>query len=554
MPAGRNYKFLTLSLVILTIWLPRALSLDRFVVSDEPLWLYRSANFYFALTHHDLASTYQKEHPGVTIMWAGTAGFLARYPGYRGTGLGQVESQQFDYYMDHFAKVSPLDVLAAGRFFIVLGNVLALALSFLFAQRMIGTLPALIGFLLVAFDPFHLSLTRILHPDAMLGSLMLLSLLAFLDYLHDQRLLSLLISGAAAGFASLTKSPGLVIVPVIGMLALYKAWSGLRVTSGRILLNRLWSYALPLLVWIIAGSFIFFAFWPALWVEPGRALSAVFSKAEHYADEGHSAPVFFNGNIAEDGRLGLPYFYYYPLTYLWRSTPVVLCGLLLAAWGITKRRVPFDKREMRLVIVGLLIMTVVFTLVMTLGAKKAPRYLIPIYAPLDICAGIGWASLAYWFKERRVISALSLLLVIGLQAALSLGTFPYYFTYYNPLMGGSRKVIEVLQVGWGEGLDQAARYLNQKANAKDLHVISWYSNGSFSYFFNGHSRFLGSDTGNEEGDKSWDRFITSDYAVIYIHQWQRNTPEKILAYLSTETPEYSVWINGIEYARVYKVR
>jgi hypothetical protein len=41
--------------------------------------------------------------------------------------------------------------------------------------------------------------------------------------------------------------------------------------------------------------------------------------------------------------------------------------------------------------------------------------------------------------------------------------------------------------------------------------------------------------------------------VIYIHQWQRNTPEKILDYLSAKIPEYSVWINGIEYARVYKI-
>jgi MFS family permease len=534
--------------------LPRVLRLDRFVVSDEPLWLYRSANFYYALTHHDFASTYQKEHPGVTIMWAGTAGFLARYPGYRGSGLGQVESQEFEYYMNNFAKVSALDVLVAGRFFVVFGNVLALALSLLLARRMLGTLPALIGFLLVAFDPFHLSLSRILHPDAMLGSLMLLSLLAFMDYLHNQRLLSLLISGAAAGFAWLTKSPGFVLVPVIGILILYKAWSGLRIPMGGLWLKRLWSYAFPLILWGIAGILIFIAFWPALWVDPGRALSAIFSKAEHYAEEGHSAPVFFNGNIAEDGQLGLPYFYYYPLTYLWRSTPVVLVGLLLTAWGIIKRRKPFVQSETRLVIGGFLIMAIVFTIVMTLGAKKAPRYLIPIYAPLDICAGIGWAYLAYWFNERRFVSALSLFLVIGVQAALSLSTFPYYFTYYNPLMGGSRKVVEVLEIGWGEGLDQAARYLNQKSDASDLHVISWYSNGSFSYFFNGHTRFLGSETGNEEGSKSWDRFITSDYAVIYIHQWQRNTPEKILDYLSAKIPEYSVWINGIEYARVYKIR
>ena len=229
--------------------------------------------------------------------------------------------------------------------------------SFLFAQRLLGTLPALIGFLLVAFDPFHLSLSRILHPDAMLGNLMLLSLLAFVDYLRDRSLLSLLISGGAAGLAWLTKSPGFILVPVIGMLALYKAWPDLRIPLGGILLKRLWGYALPILEWCIAGILIFIAFWPALWVHPGRAISAIFSKAERYAEEGHSAPVFFNGIIAEDGELGLTYFYYYPLTFLWRSTPVVLAGLLLAAWGMVKGRQPFAQRGTRLVVVGFMIMS-----------------------------------------------------------------------------------------------------------------------------------------------------------------------------------------------------
>ena len=48
-----------------------------------------------------------------------------------------------------------------------------------------------------------------------------------------------------------------------------------------------------------------------------------------------------------------------------------------------------------------------------------------------------------------------------------------------------------MQIGWGEGLDEAARYLNTKTTAADLHVISWYSPGSFSYFFKGDSRYLG---------------------------------------------------------------
>ena len=45
-----------------------------------------------------------------------------------------------------------------------------------------------------------------------------------------------------------------------------------------------------------------------------------------------------------------------------------------------------------------------------------------------------------------------------------------------------------------------------------------------------------------------------DYAVIYYHQWQRQMiPDWMLEYLSTRTPEHTVWINGIEYVRIYKI-
>ncbi len=63
---------LLLVLIVIAIWLPRGLALDRFVTIDETKWLDRSANFYLALAKGDFADTYQKEHPGVTIMWAET--------------------------------------------------------------------------------------------------------------------------------------------------------------------------------------------------------------------------------------------------------------------------------------------------------------------------------------------------------------------------------------------------------------------------------------------------------------------------------------------------
>ena len=558
----RLFYMLILGVVLLAILLPRVIKLDQFVTPDEHHWLSRSANFYFALGQRDFASTYQKEHPGVTIMWSGTLGFLLRFPEYRGTGLGQLTAPEFNYYIDYVAPVPPLDLLVAARTIVVLGHTLVLSLALFYAIQLIGFWPAVVGFLFIAFDPFHLALTRVLHLDGLFSNLVLLSVLAFIRYLTRRRWYDLLIAGLAAGAGWLTKSPALFLIPIVASLSLIYIFRELLDSKGVLpFIKKGWQAVWPVLLWFLIGALLFVAIWPAMWKIPDDSLIAIFTKTENYVEEGHYSPVFFNGEIIESGQMGIEYFYYYPLTYLWRSTPVELLGLLLAGFGLVTRWKPFNQKNVRITLWGLLLIVGVYTIGMTLGAKKFDRYLLPIYAPLDIIAGIGWVAFADWMYGRlkdRVSSWLALLLPILLlvsailvQAAGSLNTFPYYFSYYNPLMGGSRKAPQVMQIGWGEGLDEAARYLNSKESAADLHVISWYSLGSFSYFFKGDSRYLGSQT--KPSQSYQEKISNSEYAVIYIHQWQRQIPGWMLEFLSNRTPEHTVWIDGIEYVQIYRI-
>jgi hypothetical protein len=118
-------------------------------------------------------------------------------------------------------------------------------------------------------------------------------------------------------------------------------------------------------------------------------------------------------------------------------------------------------------------------------------------------------------------------------------------------MGGGRAALEVIPVGWGEGLDQAASYLNQKPNASRLKVSTYHASGCFSYYFDGGVRDI--PPLSELSEERWQRFIESDYAVIYITQWQRQAPPQVLAYVSALQPEHTIWINGLEYARIYKL-
>ena len=548
-----------LLLLVLAIALPRLKALDRLVTPDEPLWLNRSANFYSALSRGDWGGTFQKEHPGVTVMWAGTLGFIARFPQYLSSGLGQADPDTFHAYLRTVKEVTPLELLVAGRFVMILGHTLILLIGFLYASRLVGLFPALAGFLLIAFDPFHLALTRLLHVDGLLTNLTLLSLLALFNYLQDRRSLDLIVSAVAAGFGLLTKLPAVLLLPLAGLLIGYSLWKRAGIgpdrSPGRLFKPILRSGA----GWGSIVALVFVLFWPAMWVRPLQTLTDVAALGQTQVAIEQGRQLFFNGMIVPTGGFDLGYWYFYPLTYLWRSTPIVLVGLALTGLGFWKRRPPFASAASRSLVWGLLLFVAAFVVMMSLSAKKYDRYLLPAYAPLDLLSGLGWASLALSLLESRTRLGLRAvgyaipLAAVLMQAALALQAYPYYFTYYNPILGGSRAARQVMQIGWGEGLDQAAAYLNKKPGAEKIRAISSLTTGCFSYFFKGFDREIPylDDPSVEQED--WQKFSESDYAVIYISQMQRDISPPILEYVSHLEPEHTVWINGLEYARIYKL-
>lgn len=547
----------TLGILAALIWLPRRLSLNRVVTPDEINWFERSSGFLRALNQGKYADTYLTEHPGVTLMWIGSAANEIYLQEFRAQNPDLNDQLTLDYFIHDVARKHPIMILIESRIIMALINTVILLLAYWYARRIIGIGPALIGFALIAFDPFHLALTRIMHLDGLLADFYLLSLLAYISYTQERRLLALIVSGVSAGLAWLTKSPGFVLIPTIGGVALFQLWQKLRHGIQQSRIKIVWQEAWPLVVWGFSGVLVFVAAWPAMWVVPISVLSKVFGMAETYAVGGHDADIFFNGQTIAGGDFGLHYFYFYPLTFLWRTTPLVIIGLFTFILGFIKRIKPLDDPKVRQFSTILLIASFIFTLVMTFGLKKFDRYILPVYPPMDILAGLGWYAAILWLKDILPLRASAIAVaftagfVILLQAASSLSLFPDMLAYYNPLMGGGRKAPQVMQIGWGEGLDQAAFYLNQKPDAEELLVASWYARGCFSFFFDGESANIPSE---EEITSPEDKEAISkaDYLVIYIHQLQRNLPADLLAKLASQTPEHTIWINGMEYVRIYK--
>ena len=90
-------------------------ALDAFVTVDEPKWLNRSGNFLAALTNLDWSTTFQKEHPGVTIQWLGLLGYLTRFPDYAEWAGGAITDVVLEARLWEDGLLSALDLLVAGR-------------------------------------------------------------------------------------------------------------------------------------------------------------------------------------------------------------------------------------------------------------------------------------------------------------------------------------------------------------------------------------------------------------------------------------------------------
>lgn len=540
---------LILLALFMAAWLPRAVALEHTVTVDERKWLARSANFYQAVSHGDWANTFQREHPGVTVMWAGTLALLWQYPAYPAEAPGQFgwDREYFEAWLTQETDFTPLELLAAGRRVIALLISLAIALGYLPLRRLLGAPLALTATLFVAWDPFGVAMSQQLHPDGFVSALTFLALLLFLTWLYAglQRRV-LVLAGIVMGLAWLTKTPAIFLVPTGAVLM------GIALLRRASTAHRPSSTLVGFIVWGLIAILAFIAFWPAMWVDPLGSLLKMRAEMGEYVERHTTINYFWGRPVDDPGPL------FYPIAYLFRTTPAVLIGLVAAAAFAGRRRWPFDALRVRQTAMGLLLFALVLAVGMTLGAKKFDRYLLPAFPALAVIAALGWGALGHWvigilagdkphLRAHHVILTSSLVAAFVLHGLLGFLHYPYYLTYYNPLTGGGRTAPHVLFVGWGEGLDEAARWLNRQPEADHLRVASWYADGPFSYFFHGQAV-----------DVSFNArlyWVDNDFTVLYVNQWQRQLPSaEAIAYFLAQSPVHTVRAGGMDLAYVYDTR
>jgi len=186
-----------------------------------------------------------------------------------------------------------------------------------------------------------------------------------------------------------------------------------------------------------------------------------------------------------------------------------------------------------------------------LGPERRKRYLyISAIAAGLACLTFGWFTVVrgLWNSRFPIMRAAGpglMAAVITIQAGSAISTYPYYLTYYNPLMGGAAGASEVTMIGWGVGLDRIAEYLNEQPDAEQLTVVTISWAVTLACLFDGSTkaaRFVR----NEESLQQWQ---DAGFYVLYINQLQQERiPSQLRTYFSGLTPELTFQLEGLEYA------
>ena len=581
--------------------IPRLWSPSPFITWDEPTWTYRALQFARGLQTGDLAATHQSNHPGVPTMWAGTAGILghqaavAAQPAFGWRPRG--ERADLDLaWVDKLPEFDEDDTelldwlwpswpwARAGIAFLTAGLV---TLTFVVLLRLLDARTSLVAAVLLSVSPYFLAHSRVLQLDAVLAAAMVASVVALAVYLLRGANRYVVLSGALAGFAALEKSPALFLVP---FTALMLCGHGIRIWRGSLrgafrspghgsILGAMQGsiprsgpnsgsgaairqLAAAFVVWLGALAATYVLLWPAVWVAPLRTLGEMFAYATASASGAREA-VYFWGAVQPD-----PGVWFYVGSLPHRVTPLVVVGL--AAAVLLYRRENLGERTL---VVALLFFAALFTLFMGSSAKKFERYILPAVPALAVVASIGLsraADVAARFvgarstrRDRpipdtalRRLAGIVLAVVLAAQAAAVFAHHPYYLAWYNPLAGGGASAARRLPVGWGEGMDLAAEYLNEAA---------LFNQRGFEMTFGGPSARISLDAtvstpsvtllaplfhGTTVKARDWEQ---ADYVVLYVDDVQIGEPDLVNRFHGVVEPEHVVTINGIDYAWIYRL-
>ena len=553
-------KIFLVLLLLVVAGVPRLLELDSFVAVDEPAWLTRGGNFYYALGQREFQNTVYEYHPSVTTMWFVASAVFVYFPEYRGLGQGyfDVDKETFDPFLLEHGKL-PITLLYLSRLLQVLVIILFILLIFHFLSRLIGDEKAFLVTALTSTAPFFLGHSRLLSHEAMVAVFVLVSIFGMMAYLeYERKWYYLLISAAAAAVAQLTKSSAMAMFPVVALMLAVSVFEKMKERGFKsALVDHLKIFG----IWFVLMALVYFILWPGMWVAPGKMLYEVYGNAFSYAFQGARLEVTqelqpSQFSVDTVGATALAFV----REILESGTIIAWLGILLAGASLFLRGKNAPSLTEKKIFVYLLTTAVMFILLFSIAQGKNYRhYIMASHVSVDAIAALGWAVWLGWLGMKwettnRLGTQISgAALLVAFQLAIAFAFYPYYYTQYNPIFAMITGAPPASN--YGEGIEQAAAYLAEKPNGESLKVLAYRGRGPFSYFFPGETIILNPLFMDEPGMPAmFEKLEQADYIVITDTLGLRSEGNALFVQsLNSIEPEHSIYIKGVSPIHIYRV-
>ena len=373
-------------------------------------------------------------------------------------------------------------ILARTRTAAAVLTLLTALVVFLATREMFGRGAAFVALTLLTFDPNLLAHGALITNDVGFACFMLLSVYTFYRFVKSPAALRLVVAGASVGLALAVKHTGVLIVPILFLLALSEilrnVFASDREKITRHTLKTLGSLVLIMLIgWVVLWSFYRFRYDarphglqlnPPLaeyvkGLEPHEAWPISTMARLRILPESYLyglVDIKLTANYYTSYVLGKVYahsvWFYFPVTFLIKSTVGVL-ALSLLSLAVVVSGLSRGREILFLLVPPGVYLVVALTAGMNIGVRHVLIVYVFVYV---LIGGAAWALIRRSRRRAYIVGAL-LLLHLG----SSLMAFPNYIAYGNELWGGPSQTYRYLSdsnADWGQQLKSVKQYLDQR--------------------------------------------------------------------------------------------
>ncbi len=405
------------------------------------------------------------------------------------------------------------------RLIAVVVSALSVLLTYIFCLRFFSYFVAVASSSILMTLPHFLGYSQKVSLESWCVLTFSLAVVFCFEYLRSKKLIYAILIGIFSGVTLTVKQSNILIFPFLVLTFSYYKY---------FLKDKNLSYKSVFVVALTTIITIFITY-PMPFLNPQTFWHTTY---DAWFVNGGKIPELIFGKM-----IGAPIVYYFIAISI--TTPLIILILLLTGGFeiIRTKRKPLY--------ITLLIWFVVPFFMMFFAARQhMVRYIIQVYVPMAIISAIGLKAIAPIFIKDKRFHLLILVPVVVYSMVIIFQTTPYYLTYYNELIGGTKRVYseKLFLLGWfSEGLKSVSNYI--KNNVTPGSRIGYAVNAGFGAVdqIPGYTHLR------------YDKNLEYDYVVVTVFDVTRGGfDEKTL--LPKYKAVYEEKGNGLVVARIYKNR